>query len=114
MVEKSPPLRGNVRISGAKNSALPLLAASLLGTEDIILEDVPNLKDVQIMCEVLVSLGARVEYLDKDIIKINSANVIRYETSYDLMSKMRASFLVMGPLLTRLGKTKNSLPGAVP
>ena len=111
LVEKSPPLKGNVRISGAKNSALPLLAASLLGTEDIILEDVPKLKDVEIMCEVLTSLGAEVEYLDKDVIKINSANVNKFETNYDLMTKMRASFLVMGPLLTRLGKTKNSLPG---
>ncbi len=111
LVEKSPPLRGNVRISGAKNSALPLLAASLLGTEDIILEDVPRLKDVELMCEVLTSLGSTVEYLDKDVIKINSSNVNKFETSYELMSKMRASFLVMGPLLTRLGKTKNSLPG---
>lgn len=111
LVEKSGPLKGHVRISGAKNSALPLLAASLLGTEDIILEDVPRLKDVEIMCEVLTYLGATVEYLDKDVIKINSANVNKYETSYELMSRMRASFLVMGPLLTRLGKTKNSLPG---
>ena len=110
-MEKSPPLKGNVRISGAKNSALPILAASLLGTEDIILEDVPRLKDVEIMCEVLTSLGSTVEYLEEDVIKINSANVNKYETNYELMSKMRASFLVMGPLLTRLGKTKNSLPG---
>jgi UDP-N-acetylglucosamine 1-carboxyvinyltransferase len=111
MVEKSLHLKGNVRVSGAKNSALPILAASLLGTEDIILEDVPKLKDVEIMCEVLTSLGAKVKYLDRDVIKINSANINNYETSYELMSKMRASFLVMGPLLTRLGKTKNSLPG---
>ncbi len=111
LVEKSPPLRGNVRISGAKNSALPILAASLLGTEDIILEDVPQLKDVEVMCEVLSSLGAKVEFLDKGVIKINSKNVNNYETPYELMSKMRASFLVMGPLLTRLGKTKTSLPG---
>lgn len=111
MVEKSPPLRGNVRISGAKNSALPILAASLLGTEDIILEDVPKLKDVEVICEVLSSLGAKVEFLDKGIIKINSKDINNYETPYELMSKMRASFLVMGPLLTRLGKTKTSLPG---
>lgn len=111
MVKKSPPLKGSVRISGAKNSALPILAASLLGTEDIILEDVPDLKDVEIMCEVLSSLGAKVSKLDKGIIKINSANVNNYETKYELMSKMRASFLVMGPLLTRMGKTKTSLPG---
>lgn len=111
MVKKSPPLKGRVRISGAKNSALPILAASLLGTEDIILEDVPNLKDVEIMCQVLSSLGAQVEKLDKGTIKINSANINNYETKYELMSKMRASFLVMGPLLTRMGKTKTSLPG---
>jgi UDP-N-acetylglucosamine 1-carboxyvinyltransferase len=111
LVEKSPPLKGTVRISGAKNAALPILAASLLGTEDIILEDVPKLKDVEIMCEVLESLGSKVEYLGEGVIKINSANINSYETSYELMSKMRASFLVMGPLLTRLGKTKNSMPG---
>lgn len=111
MVEKSSPLTGRVRISGAKNSALPILAASLLGTEDIILEDVPKLKDVGVICEVLQSLGAEVEYLEERVIRINSANVNKYETKYELMSKMRASFLVMGPLLTRLGKTKNSLPG---
>ncbi len=111
MVEKSPPLRGNVRISGAKNSALPILAASLLGTEDIILEDVPKLRDVEVICEVLSSLGAKVEFLDEGIIKINSSNIKNYETPYELMSKMRASFLVMGPLLTRVGKTKTSLPG---
>lgn len=111
LVEKSPPLRGTVRISGAKNSALPILAASLLGTEDIILEDVPKLKDVEVMCEVLTCLGAKVEILDKGIIKINSKDINNYETPYELMSKMRASFLVMGPLLTRLGKTRTSMPG---
>ena len=99
MVEKSPPLRGNVRISGAKNSALPILAASLLGTEDIILEDVPKLKDVEVICEVLSSLGAKVEFLDKGIIKINSKDINNYETPYELMSKMRASFLGDGTFI---------------
>ncbi|MBC7087757.1 MAG: UDP-N-acetylglucosamine 1-carboxyvinyltransferase [Tissierellales bacterium] len=111
VVEKSPPLQGTVRVSGAKNAALPILAASLLGTEDIILDEVPNLKDVEIMCEVLKSLGSFVEYLEPNTIRINSKNLNNYETKYELMNKMRASFLVMGPLLTRLGKTKNSLPG---
>lgn len=110
-MEKSPPLKGNVRINGAKNSALPILAASLLGTEDIILEDVPRLKDVEIMCEVLTSLGAKVEVLGEGTIKINSSNLDNYVTEYELMNKMRASLLVMGPLLARLGKTKSSLPG---
>lgn len=111
IVEKSPPLKGRVKVNGAKNAALPILAASLLGTEDIVLEDVPDLKDVEIMCQVLTSLGAKVEKLDKNTIKINSKDVNSYTTKYELMNKMRASFLVMGPLLTRMGKSKNSLPG---
>src|SRR5699024_5599557 len=111
LVEKSPPLKETVRVNGAKTSALPILAASLLGTEDIILEDVPKLKDVKIMCEVLRSLGAEVEMLDENVIKINSKDINNHITRYDLMSKMRASLLVMGPLLARLGKTVNSLPG---
>ena len=111
VVEKSPPLKGTVRVSGAKNSALPILAASLLGTEDIVLEDVPSLRDVDVICEVLASLGSEVERYENGKIKINSANLNKHETPYELMSKMRASFLVMGPLLTRLGKAKTSLPG---
>ncbi|HLR34041.1 MAG TPA: UDP-N-acetylglucosamine 1-carboxyvinyltransferase [Tissierellales bacterium] len=111
LVEKSPPLKGRVRISGAKNSTLPIIAASLLGTEDIILRDVPRLKDVDVICDVLASLGAEVEFLDEHTLRINAKNVDKYETPYELMSKMRASFLVMGPLLTRVGKTKTSLPG---
>ena len=111
LVKKSGPLRGKVRISGAKNAALPILAACLLGTEDIVLEDVPNLKDVEIMMEVLSSLGAEVEKIGLNKIKINAKNINSYETKYQLMNKMRASFLVMGPLLARMKKTVNSLPG---
>nr|WP_300005640.1 UDP-N-acetylglucosamine 1-carboxyvinyltransferase [Tissierella sp.] len=111
VVEKSPPLKGKVRINGAKNSALPIIAASLLGTEDIILEDVPDLRDVGIICEVLTSLGSEVEFIDRHTIKINSKNLNNHITRYDLVNKMRASFLVMGPLLARLGKSKTSLPG---
>ncbi|MDO5041062.1 MAG: UDP-N-acetylglucosamine 1-carboxyvinyltransferase [Peptoniphilus sp.] len=111
IVKKSPALRGSVRISGSKNAALPILAASILGTEDIVLEDVPNLKDVEIMIEVLQKLGCSVKKTDENKVEINSKNLNSYETDYELMNKMRASFLVMGPLLARLGKTKSSLPG---
>lgn len=111
IVEKSINLRGKVRTSGAKNASLPILAACLLGTEDILLEDVPKLKDVEVMCEVLEALGAKVKNNGDGTIKINAANITTYETKYDLMRKMRASFLVMGPLLGRMGKAKNSLPG---
>ena len=111
VVEKSPALKGRVRISGAKNAALPILAACLLGTEDIYLEEVPELQDVHIMCRVLEALGSDVEVLGKGKLKINSANLKEYKTPFELMNKMRASFLVMGPLLARMGKTENSLPG---
>lgn len=111
IVKKSLNLHGSVRISGAKNAALPILAASILGTEDIVLEDVPELKDVEIMAEVLRSLGCEVKKIEKNKFIINSKNLNSYETKYELMSQMRASFLVMGPLLGRMGKTVNSLPG---
>ena len=111
VVEKSMNLKGRIRVSGAKNACLPILAATLLGTEDIILEDVPKLKDVEIMCEVLRALGAEVEDLGNGVVRVNAKNINTYETKYELMSKMRASFLVMGPLLGRMNKAKNSLPG---
>ena len=111
VIENSGKLNGRVRVSGAKNSTLPIIAASLLGTEDIILEDVPRLKDVEIICEVLRELGATVEDLDEHTIKINASSIKTYETKFDLMNKMRASFLVMGPLLGRVGKAKCALPG---
>lgn len=110
-VKKSLNLKGEVKIDGAKNSALPIIAASLLGTEPIILEDVPKLKDVSIILKVLEELGSKVTYLDKNKVEIDSSNVNNSVTPHELMNKMRASFLVMGPLLTRLGETKTYLPG---
>ena len=106
-----PSIKGEGKNIWCKTQLFLYWLHHCFGTEDIILEDVPNLKDIEVMCEVLTSLGAKVEKLDKGIIKINSSNINNYITRYELMSKMRASFLVMGPLLTRLGKTKTSLPG---
>lgn len=111
VVRKSKPLKGEVLIDGAKNSALPLIAASLLGTEDIILEDVPNLADVEIIVKVLEELGIEIGYIRENTLKINAKNLTKYQAPYDLMNKMRASFLVMGPLLARLGKTETRMPG---
>lgn len=111
IVRPNGKLRGEVKVSGAKNSALPILAACILGTEDIILYEVPGLKDVEIMLEVLKSLGSKIEYLDETTIKINSKDVNSYETPFELMDKMRASFVVMGPLLTRFSQTKTKSPG---
>lgn len=111
VVQKSMNLEGSIRVSGAKNASLPIIAASLLGTEDIFLEDVPDLEDVKIICDVLKSLGAEVERIGTNELRINSSNINKYETDTALMNKMRASFLVMGPLLGRMGKAKNGLPG---
>ncbi|MDD7383373.1 MAG: UDP-N-acetylglucosamine 1-carboxyvinyltransferase [Peptoniphilaceae bacterium] len=111
IVKKSGPLKGKVKISGAKNSALPILAASLLGTEEIILEEVPNLKDVEIMISILKNLGAKVEYIDKSTLRIDSGNVNSFQPPFELMDKMRASFVVMGPLLSRFGSAVTKAPG---
>ncbi len=110
-VRKSGPLKGEVEINGAKNAALPILAASLLNPNETIIADVPPLKDVMIMVEVLESLGAKVEYLDETTLKINAKEIKTTTTPFELMNKMRASFVVMGPLLSRMGKAINGMPG---
>lgn len=111
LVKKSAPLEGTVKIDGAKNAALPIIAASLLGTESIVLEDVPNLVDVKIILKVLESLGAKVKFLSKNRVSIDSSNINSFVTDRTLMEKMRASFLVMGPLLARFGRADAFLPG---
>ena len=112
LVQKSGPLHGEVEISGSKNAVLPILAAALLSEEDCVLEDVPGLKDVDIICSLLEALGASVH---KDIenhkVKINSKNITSCVTPEELVKKMRASILVMGPLLARKGKATIQLPG---
>lgn len=111
VVNGGGPLKGEVNISGAKNSALPILAACVLGTEEIILDAVPELKDVEIMLDVLRHLGSEVEYLDKETVRIDSSNINTCETPFELMDKMRASFVVMGPLLSRFKKAYTKAPG---
>ena len=79
VVRKNGPLKGEVYISGAKNSALPILAASLLASEEVILDEVPKLKDIEVMVEILRSLNAKVEYLTETTLKIDSSNVNKFE-----------------------------------
>lgn len=110
-VRKSGPLKGTVHIEGAKNTALPVLAASLLANDAVVIEGVPPLTDIVMMLEVIESLGAKVEYLDEKTIKIDARNIDRYEADSSLMNKMRASFLVMGPLLAKKGKAIAGMPG---
>ncbi len=104
-------LSGKVRIHGAKNAVLPIIAASILGTEgDSVIHDAPPLDDVIVINKVLESLGVQIEYKDETI-RVNAQNIQTCEASYELVRKMRASFLVMGPLLARMGQARISLPG---
>lgn len=111
IINSNGPLKGEVNISGAKNSALPILAACVLGTEEIILDGVPELKDVEIMVEVLKHLGSNIKYLDKNTLSIYSSGINTCETPFELMDKMRASFVVMGPLLSRFHAAYTKAPG---
>lgn len=111
IVEKSPSLKGTVRISGSKNSTLPIIAATLLTDKKCTLLDVPMLRDVEVICKVISSLGVSVDWVGKDSLEILADNLKENEAPYDLMRKIRGSFLILGPLLARRGKARVSLPG---
>ena len=105
-------LVGAVKTSGAKNAVLPIIAASILGTTPSHLDEVPMLEDVHTISEVLKCLGLAVECSpEKNVLDIDSTEITSYEAPYDLVRTMRASFLVMGPLLARIGKARISMPG---
>ena len=103
-------LSGEVKISGAKNAALPILAASLLTADNLVLHNVPRLSDIRTMNKLLAGLGAQVDSQDETVI-LNAKNLITLEAPYDLVKTMRASILVLGPMLARYGEAKVSLPG---
>ena len=111
------PLRGRVKIGGAKNAVLPIIAAALLGSRGVtVLEDVPALEDVYTICAVLQSLGVRAEYeAAHHRLHIDATKIATVSAPYELVRKMRASFLIMGPLLAREGRgARRSLcPAAV-
>jgi UDP-N-acetylglucosamine 1-carboxyvinyltransferase len=104
-------LKGSVEISGAKNSALSIMAATLLTKDVCILRNIPHLTDVDTMIAVIRKLGIKVEWKEDNTLYIDSDYFNNYEAPYELVKKMRASILVMGPLLARLHKAKISLPG---
>ena len=104
-------LQGTVKIDGAKNSALSIMAATLLTKDVCILRNVPRLTDVDIMTKVIRKLGVKVEWKEDNNLYIDSDNFNNYEAPYELVKMMRGSILVMGPLLARLKKAKISLPG---
>ncbi|MBQ6607695.1 MAG: UDP-N-acetylglucosamine 1-carboxyvinyltransferase [Firmicutes bacterium] len=111
IVRQSGPLRGEVTISGAKNAVLPLMAATLLNDQECVIRSVPHLRDVQVMKEILESLGSEIEETEPGEFHIHTHDVKSAEAPYELVNKMRASFLVMGPLLGRKGIARIPLPG---
>lgn len=104
-------LVGTVKTSGAKNAVLPIIAASILGTSLSRLDEIPALEDVRTICAVLECLGIKVDVSEPHTLKIDSREITSCEAPYELVRSMRASFLVMGPLLARKGYARISQPG---
>ncbi|KTC67756.1 UDP-N-acetylglucosamine 1-carboxyvinyltransferase [Legionella birminghamensis] len=111
VINGSKPLNGEVIISGAKNSALPILAATLLASDNVTIANVPHLKDVTTMMELLGQLGAQMIVDEKMNVQVDASHVNEFVAPYELVKTMRASILVLGPLLARFGKADVSLPG---
>ncbi len=104
-------LKGEVRISGAKNAALPILAASLLATAPVKITNMPHLRDITTMMELTGGMGARFVLDDQMGVEVYADDIQRFEAPYELVKTMRASILVLGPLLTRFGSAQISFPG---
>ena len=106
-----PRLEGEVRISGAKNAALPILAATILTDERVTIGNVPHLKDVTTTIQLLGRMGVEVTVHDGMRVEVDAANINKFHAPYELVKTMRASILVLGPLLGRFGQADVSLPG---
>ena len=111
VIEGGVSLKGQIHCGGAKNAALPLLAATLLTDKECLLENVPQLRDVYTIAELLAKLGSRVDFQPGGCVGVCTPRLSAHQAPYELVRTMRASVLVLGPLLARAGKAKVSLPG---
>ncbi len=111
VIEGGIPLSGSVKVAGNKNGALPILAACLLTDEPVTLANVPRIRDVETMAELLADVGADVDWIGANEIRVHAADVVKRELDEELCSRMRASFLLAGPLLSRLGGVIVPPPG---
>ena len=111
LITGGKPLTGEVKISGAKNSVLPILAASLLTGEEVIIGNVPHLQDVTTTISLLTEMGAKISIDEKMKVSIDASSVNKFYAPYEMVKTMRASILVLGPLLANFGEAKVSLPG---
>lgn len=111
IIEGGHPLVGTIQVSGAKNAALAILAGTLLAADTCIIRNVPRLADVKVMCDVLRSLGVFVALEAEGAIRTDASTIAEYTTPYNLVTQMRASFFVLGPILARMGQARIPLPG---
>ena len=111
VIEGGRPLRGTIRAAGNKNGALPILAACLLTDEEVRLTNVPHIRDVETMMELIADLGAEVEWLAPNEVRVHAARLHSHELDAELSSQIRASFLLAGPLLARVGRAVVPPPG---
>lgn len=109
IIKGGTPLHGSVRISSAKNAVLPIIVAALLPENPATITDVPELADVTTICSVLDSLGVKIERKGRDMV-FDASDIRNTEASYELMSRMRASFLIMGPLLAKKDMRRSRFP----
>ncbi|MGM0379217.1 MAG: UDP-N-acetylglucosamine 1-carboxyvinyltransferase [Bacillota bacterium] len=111
VIRPNGPLEGTIRVNGAKNAVLPIMVSVLLTNDKCVLENVPNLRDVRYMKEVIEHFGGTINELDSNRVEIKVDKITSSEAPYELVQKMRASFYVMGPLLAKTGVARVSLPG---
>jgi UDP-N-acetylglucosamine 1-carboxyvinyltransferase len=111
VIQGGQPLSGRIRAAGNKNAALPNLAACLLTTEPVVLQNVPRIRDVETMMALIAGLGAEVEWVGENEVRVHAADVSSHELDAELSSRIRASFLLAGPLLARLGRASVPPPG---
>ncbi|MBA2764576.1 MAG: UDP-N-acetylglucosamine 1-carboxyvinyltransferase [Thermoleophilaceae bacterium] len=111
LIQGGSPLSGTIAPSGNKNAALPVLAAALLTEEEVVLRNIPRIRDVEAMIELLVDLGVRVEWRGDSVIALNAADVRKTDLETSIASRIRASFLTAGPLLARFGEATMPPPG---
>ena len=111
IIKGSTSLKGEVTISGAKNAAVAILPAALLINGKCTIENLPNISDVKISCEILSKLGAKIEWLDRNTITIDATDVCQHKAPVDMTSKFRASYYLIGSLLSRCKDVEVGLPG---
>ena len=111
LIRGGKTLTGEINCSGAKNAALPVIAASLLTDDDVVLQNLPHLQDITTMFELINSMGAEISLDENMFFKIKTSNIKSFEARYELVKTMRASILVLGSMTAKFGTAKIALPG---